>query len=490
MIREPKKSAGAGFKNLEFVRFNEMGDSIVRSVNSEGEYGDEIVIKRGLRGFTGDVTTKPDKPEPPFNVPYGTIVEWPKGAELPSGWIYTMGGTLSKQRYPHMYPILSLSPEPSGTETLIMSNLSDETYETNKLPTFATDNSLSYSKPLVDFYSKNGRLVSGWMATHYVTNFSINTNRNINYDSVATFMEPLHRALFTFGTRGNYTDNLSGGGFAKGLNYIANTNQVFSKSSCLDNDPKLTGCFSIYDYTSITVSGVAVYKPASVKVGGILSEKHIANIFRLRVNPNIKIGYIKINSQNALGNYKGKYISSLVHESIHSKIELDNDTAEYWDKLFVDGIHQNIEWNLVIEKWDDDTEQFIRVKTINNKRDFKKFNDEKHIYLFDETIIVTHLRFYIDFNISEYNFKIIPTEVASPFDYGRCIFFSGLEIGFYKEESEVIDTLSIPFEQDAEGNSKIIYIGQPVELVESSGGVLVRLIIRPSQPYNYYKEVA
>lgn len=470
MIREPKKSAGAGFKNLEFVRFNEMGDSIVRSVNSEGEYGDEIVIKRGLRGYTGDVTTKPDKPEPPFNVPYGTIVEWPKGAELPSGWIYTMGGTLSKQRYPHMYPVLNISPEPSGTETLVINNLTRTDYSSSNFPSYGSDNKVSYSKPLLDFYNKhNKNLIGGWLAMQYVSNDRFDINANSNYDTVATFVEPLHRALFAYDNRGDYNAYLCGGGFALRLNYMGNRDEVTSKASCLDNE-KSTGCIVINSYNSENISGVVTYRPTAVKVGGILSEKHIINLFRLRTNPNIKIGYIKINSQNALGNYKDKYISGLINESMHDKLDLNNDTAEYWSNTFADGIHQNVEWNLVIERWDDDTEQFVRIKTINNKRDFKKFNDEKHIYLFDETVVVTHLRFYIDFNISEYNFKVIPTKLIHPFDYGRCIFFSGLEIGLYKEESEVIDTLSIPFEQDAEGNSKIIYIGQPVELVESSGG--------------------
>ncbi|MCQ9628086.1 tail fiber protein [Cetobacterium somerae] len=96
-IEIPPGATGADFLTLEFVRFDDEGNTIVRSKNSKGEYGNEILIKRGPRGFTGGTA---EGPQPPGSVPYGTIVEW--AGNLPEGWLYTNGGILDKRRYPHM----------------------------------------------------------------------------------------------------------------------------------------------------------------------------------------------------------------------------------------------------------------------------------------------------------------------------------------------------------------------------------------------------
>ena len=96
-IEIPPGATGADFLTLEFVRFDDEGNTIVRSKNSKGEYGNEILIKRGPRGFTGGTA---EGPQPPGSVPYGTIVEW--AGDLPEGWLYTNGGILDKRRYPHM----------------------------------------------------------------------------------------------------------------------------------------------------------------------------------------------------------------------------------------------------------------------------------------------------------------------------------------------------------------------------------------------------
>lgn len=96
-IEIPPGATGADFITLEFVRFDGEGNSIVKSKNSKGQYGDEIIIKRGKRGYTGGVI---GEPQPPGSVPYGTIVEWV--GNLPEGWLYTNGAILDKKKYPHM----------------------------------------------------------------------------------------------------------------------------------------------------------------------------------------------------------------------------------------------------------------------------------------------------------------------------------------------------------------------------------------------------
>ena len=96
-IEIPPGATGADFLTLEFVRFDDEGNTIVRSKNSKGQYGDEILIKRGPRGFIGGTV---EGTQPPQGVQYGTIVEW--AGDLPEGWLYTNGGILDKRRYPHM----------------------------------------------------------------------------------------------------------------------------------------------------------------------------------------------------------------------------------------------------------------------------------------------------------------------------------------------------------------------------------------------------
>lgn len=91
-------AGGVDFKELQFLRFDSEGNTIVRSVNSRLETGQEFVIKRGLRGYTGGTI---DTPQAPTSVPFGTIVEW-SGEELPDGWTYCNGGTLKVKNYPFL----------------------------------------------------------------------------------------------------------------------------------------------------------------------------------------------------------------------------------------------------------------------------------------------------------------------------------------------------------------------------------------------------
>ena len=125
-----------------------------------------------------------------------------------------------------------------------------------------------------------------------------------------------------------------------------------------------------------------------------------------------------------------------------------------------DGIHNDINWYLVIETWDDNVGDFIRVAYLHNKTDFIKFDSDKYIHIFENNINITHMKMYIDFDRSEYNVDIKP-RIDSFFTKG--IFIGGLELGIYKPETVVADYLEVPFEQDVNGNPKIIYIGQPIE---------------------------
>ncbi|MGL4934998.1 MAG: phage tail protein [Cetobacterium sp.] len=109
-IEVPKGSTGADFITLEFVRFDDEGNTIVRSKNSNGEYGDEVLIKRGPRGFTGGTG---EGELPPNDYLYGEIRSF-TGNTPPSGWLYTNGGVIEKKKYPHMsfLPGITLPQEP------------------------------------------------------------------------------------------------------------------------------------------------------------------------------------------------------------------------------------------------------------------------------------------------------------------------------------------------------------------------------------------
>ena len=102
--------SGADFKNLEFVRFDDEGNTIGKSKNSKEEYGDEILIKRGPRGYTGG--TIGGDPEPPTGANYGDKKEW-AGSYVPDGWALCNGGTLSGKKYPHLIGLLDYVSEPT-----------------------------------------------------------------------------------------------------------------------------------------------------------------------------------------------------------------------------------------------------------------------------------------------------------------------------------------------------------------------------------------
>lgn len=111
-IEIPPGAAGADFLTLEFVRFDDEGNTIVRSKNSKGQYGDEIIIKRGKRGYTGGIVGLPDgEPLPPTTDRYGTIIEY-QGSEIPEGWALCNGGTLEARKYPHLIGRLPSVCEP------------------------------------------------------------------------------------------------------------------------------------------------------------------------------------------------------------------------------------------------------------------------------------------------------------------------------------------------------------------------------------------
>ena len=112
-IEIPPGATGADFLTLEFLRFDNEGNTVVKSKNSKGEFGDEILIKRGPRGYTGGVVGLPDgEPLPPMTDKYGTIIEF-HGSKIPEGWALCNGGTLQTGKYPHLIGELPSIYEPT-----------------------------------------------------------------------------------------------------------------------------------------------------------------------------------------------------------------------------------------------------------------------------------------------------------------------------------------------------------------------------------------
>ena len=401
MIREPKKSAGAGFKNLEFVRFNEMGDSIVRSVNSEGEYGDEIVIKRGLRGFTGDAgIEKPDKPEPPFNVPYGTIVEW-SGDTPPEGWLFTLGGKIDKREYPQMINILELANNINGEYLKIDNSIqfignSDmpSAYDSLKLR-----NALRY---ILDNKSNNPCYFKGG---------KLNSCKGIYTLSMGDWYYKVSENVGEFESR----------------------TTLVSKS--------YTG--NLINYKGGVISTCRVIGFVNNNGGFVLSS---------RSDLNIKLGYIKINSLCAQGTASDKYPANQSY--------IDSDYG-------VNGYNDDIDWYMLIERFDMSQNKFIRIKELHNKTDFVDSGDGEHyICSFEDNMIdLDTIRISMNFDKSGYNFHLRAN------NEWRGIACGGFVIGVFDTNTTSFrNKLIVPTEYDAKGNPKIIYIGQPVELVESSGG--------------------
>ncbi len=112
--------SGANFLTLEFVRFDDEGNTIVKSKNSKGELGNEILIKRGPRGYTGGTVGGGELP-PPTGANYGDKKEW-AGSYVPDGWALCNGGTLSGKKYPHLIGLLDYISEPTEVKYKFVDN--------------------------------------------------------------------------------------------------------------------------------------------------------------------------------------------------------------------------------------------------------------------------------------------------------------------------------------------------------------------------------
>ena len=464
-IEEVTKGTIAGFKNLEFVRFNEAGDSIVRSVNTNGEFGDEIIIKRGLRGYTGDTLNKPDKPEPPFNVPYGTIVEWPKGAALPSGWIYTLGGKINKSQYEHLSNVLQLSTEVNRNFTSIINSRSIDDFSAYIAKKFNdNDYSAMYSRSAIEnFYDRNNIISgSGLNSTRRNSILRISGNSNLgggfvqsdsgDFSTIFSYIDPYISYQNT-----SFAEEYTG----INLKYIvdSSTEKAFPDLSIFkDRVEQIRFLGWNKEYNTNKYDDLEKAEPSSVAFEQLISKNVEFSFFRKKSMPLVKLGYIKINATNATGSFDDTYVNNWKYNV--GNIDINDTSSAYWNKILQDGIHNDINWYLVIETWDDNVGDFIRVAYLHNKTDFIKFDSDKYIHIFENNINITHMKMYIDFDRSEYNVDIKP-RIDSFFTKG--IFIGGLELGIYKPETVVADYLEVPFEQDVNGNPKIIYIGQPIE---------------------------
>ena len=400
-IEEVAKRKVVGFKNLEFVRFNEMGDSIVRSVNSEGEYGDEIVIKRGLRGFTGDAgIEKPDKPEPPFNVPYGTIVEW-SGDTPPEGWKFTLGEHIDKRRYPQMINILELVNSLDSEYGIInkASKFNVQTIKTTPTTKVANEILINYFKGHKSEYDNGSCIINTFSTNELQTNIEYFTiiQRNASVEHIDGISSS-YRSFSLF-------------------EKVCNRYGMISRISSTYYD----GCYGIRRNSEY-----------------LLSIK----------KQNLKLGYIKINKTNASGN---PVVDSPI--SYLSDYSIDNQ------------IHKDVDWYMCIEVYDVQTDNFNRILKLHNKTDFKDFDESTSIVILDSVFISMDLiRIVIDYDDSVANINLKSGKKDDAFFIGE------LQLGIYEKDVESFQNiLRIPTEYDAEGNPKIIYIGQPVELTESSG---------------------
>ncbi len=110
-IRGPQGPKGDsilnGIVDKKFIREIDSGYVYV-DVYVDGSHSSEYISPRGPRGYTGGTV---DEPQPPTSVPYGTIVEW-AGGTPPEGWMYTSGGILKKEQYPHLTDILDTVTTP------------------------------------------------------------------------------------------------------------------------------------------------------------------------------------------------------------------------------------------------------------------------------------------------------------------------------------------------------------------------------------------
>lgn len=349
---------GADFVTLEFVRFDGEGNSIVKSKNSKGEAGHEILIKRGERGYTGGSV---GDPQPPGNVPYGTIVEW-AGQAPPEGWLYTNGGTIIKKNFPQMSSILETITNITEPYLHVGRLLLDPIYENPLKDIVKTENYVSRSisigegknveircpRAIWDLTLETGSIFRAtYPAEKFLTpgNISKKTNGNpelsgiytgfagVDYIAEIIFTEPIFSTAITVNTT-----NLQKGAiatidqdrFCPNRDATIKIEILYEQNGEWILGAKVSNKLDFIEYPQITNSSIAVF-----------SQTFKSNKFRLKIAEESKEHYLSRGSfRNVKVFYLGDFsmffnnVENIGYEEV-LKLPEEKDNQERYKIIFV-----------------------------------------------------------------------------------------------------------------------------------------------------------
>ena len=144
-----------------------------------------------------------------------------------------------------------------------------------------------------------------------------------------------------------------------------------------------------------------------------------------------------------------------------NKINTEGSTAVEYAPDRNDNGKKNVDWYMNIEYLDEHGE-WNKLKELYNKSDFTPIGGTSvnSIHLFSQTIKSTSFKFSI---VDEKSTPNLPNKNSA---LAQLYFIGKLKLGFDKNMAQLTELLTLPDIKDSNGNYKIIYIGQPLEIQE------------------------
>lgn len=410
--------------DVEFVNFDPSGNSIVRSVYTDGTFGSEFIIKRGERGYTGFSI---NDEIPVENVPYGTIMEY-NGGELPSGWMFTTGGYISSKRYPQMNGILNIEINYKITPILTL-----ETSSLNKW-NFNINFNVKYKKSLFNdnIYKKTDNTFNKF------NKFEINTVKNSK--NVCPFNFYFKKA-----------SELANSIFKKD---IFQTTSVDYYYKTLGEQPEFIFAypskttFSSSSVSYITYDGFGILKDEEIYIEKIsrsndekinepdLYLKEGNNYFLL---DDLFLGFISLNANNSMGR----------------SADPEKEPGRYFFRNYKD----NINWILNIEYLDSNTGEYILASKLRSKEDFVIKGEYGFSKIFSQLPSKCD-GYRLSFDLeSEYNVEQIKRGLSKLIHFGELKFY-------FFDKNTFSYSYKLPEMKNDQGFYKIIYVGQPHNIKE------------------------
>lgn len=399
--------------DIELLKFDGEGNSILRSVYTDGSFGSEILVKRGERGYTGFV---PNEELPVDSVPYGTIVEY-SGGELPSGWMFTSGSYISSKKYPQMKGVLEMEFNYNMEPDLFLNTLNVE--NTNMWEQLTNQNRTSNTQVRAlrrTFFKKESESVNN-------KNLLDGSSFSILFYNLFLKVESYFWFNRTYGNFFKYN-------FQSPSHYLTN---ITSSTETLNG--KTVG-FNKNEIIYINKYGK----------NNTNEDIYIKGSGKWVKMDDLMLGFISMNSNNAKGR----------SDFPEKEVTLG---AVFSDIPYQD----NIDWTLCIDYLDIDTDEWVLAFKIKNKTDFVFKGD----IAFNKVLAqlpsyCNGYRIYFD-KSSQINRRVHINNGENPQDI---IYIGNLGLYFFDKNRFNFSYKLPEITSEKTGLYKIIYVGQPVNIIE------------------------